>query len=550
MLLMGNLLHNRDVLVLFVCSWVICTLNGTLHAEPPHPPSSSQLTIDRLTQAHSLELEDIHSSELVGIHADSIQAARVALHRVVLELAQKTTSSKDIQSSIELSTLRLSISIPWLDEYLRSFCLPDTQVGIPPRSLSSTERDEALEAINEFSNNALEIIRRSPMSSFAEMDLALNTAFRPLLKIIRITEPNTEISHWPTVAQVLHSRGQNQDSAKPPVNTTDSESDTSHSIVILREFSRPVERRLDSYADDSAADEKAIQDAGDLERIEKAERWLEIIKTSSPSSYMGVLRQLKPLFRMLSNEDARANGVIAIDGILNQYESYYAMPLDDQLLTPSSKLSTILAGRGPEIHRQLSVLRIKWLDEFSRGRAQGDSAEHLARIRRLLTITQDILPLSLQREQIRTSLTTLNTWAAWHLPPETVEWMIRSLIPRLKLASTAIAEGEFDNVDIECDRLERVVPFAILVSLLNQQLSPALQRDTTGPPGMIVSLAIPPKSDAWMVDQRELLANLCLTAITSVNPQVRGDEKRTRELHMYLQRSSTYLIDVIKRMTQ
>ena len=64
---MGNLLHNRDVLVLFVCSWVICTLNGTLHAEPPHPPSSSQLTIDRLTQAHSLELEDIHSSELVGI---------------------------------------------------------------------------------------------------------------------------------------------------------------------------------------------------------------------------------------------------------------------------------------------------------------------------------------------------------------------------------------------------------------------------------------------------------------------------------------------------
>ena len=547
---MRNSLRNKIIVNLCIGSSAIYALNSNANSEPPQVPPTFQDRVDHITAVHTQELKELNSTDSTEIFSNSIQSARITLRRVAIELAQKIPTSTDIQSSIELATLRLSISIPWLDECFTSFSTPEKQVGIPPRPLSETERNEALEAINQFSNTALETIRRSPMSSLEELDLALKAAFKPILTIIRIHEQKNPISHWPTTTQVQENQRNTSGLTKENREESIAEKHTSASIVILREFSRPLERRLKINADDPAESNNAAQMRLDLHRIQRTERWLEIIKTSSPSSYMGVLRQLKPLLRMLTDDEARANGGIAIDGILNQYESYFAMPLNDQLLTPNPKLNSILAGRGPEIHRQLSSLQIKWLDEFSRGRSQGDSAEKLASIRRLLTVAQHLMPLSLEREQIKESLNIINRWAAWYLPPITAEWMIRSLVPRMKLAATSVAEGEFDTLNIECDRLERHVPLAVLISTLVEELAPALQRNTGGPPGMIMSIALPPQDDSWLIDQREVFANLCSATVHILTPQLREEEQRNGELHVYIQRSSLYLIDVIKRNMQ
>ncbi len=520
-----------------------------LFAEPPRAPQTGQLIIDQITELHSRELETLNDPKANSVSTDSIHAAKIALRRVTLELAQRTLTANTIRSSLQLAAFRLSVSIPWLDDCFMSFALPTTQVGIPPRPLREIERTQAISAMDRFAKTALETIRRSPISTARELDRTLENALAPLAEIIGIKEQRRPLRHWPTTAQVIHPPQEgNTSSATLPENLT-LDSDPFPAIVILREFSRPLNRRLEVYSDDPEAKEDVARATRDLDRIRKTEYWLEIIKESSPSSYMGLLRQLKPLLRMLANDEARTNGAIAIDVILEQFDRYFAMPLHDELLRSPENISMILGGRGPEIHRQISTLRIDWLDEFSRGRTQGDASQNLDRIHRLLTIAEILSPLSLERTSVTESLKILNTWGAWYLPPTTAEWMIRSLVPRIRIAATTTAQGTFEELDVDLDRLERHVPLASLILLLKERLSPLLQHEDSGPPGMIMALTLPPEDGAWMIEQREVLANLCSAVIDILESGPNEKTRSNTELHTFVGLSSTFLINEIKRKT-
>ena len=84
---------------------------------------------------------------------------------------------------------------------------------------------------------------------------------------------------------------------------------------------------------------------------------------------------------------------------------------------------------------------------------------------------------------------------------------------RLKLATAAATQDDWTTLAAQLDRIDREAPLARLVGRLSLLLADALGQLPDGAPSVLGQIMRPPKPDAWMLDRRQEIAELCRYAM-------------------------------------
>jgi hypothetical protein len=165
------------------------------------------------------------------------------------------------------------------------------------------------------------------------------------------------------------------------------------------------------------------------------------------------------------------------------------------------------------LHEQLLTLigkqRQKWAQAWADGNATGDAANRMAQLHRLTSTMADIAEVAHDLEHVE----IVNRWSAWMLDPDLIRRPMSDVSSRLKLATAAAVQGDENGLNQQLEKVERDAPLVKLVGKLSAMLGNSLRELPDGAPGVLAEVSVPPGPDAWMLQHRRALADVCRYAM-------------------------------------
>lgn len=244
-----------------------------------------------------------------------------------------------------------------------------------------------------------------------------------------------------------------------------------------------------------------------LELLKHVPDQVELVRSIHPGSAEGVMRQQRKMCRDLLSPQHREDAMRALRAISWQTHAFSVLPLESRVADEDSALGDLLADRTVELEARINSLRLIWVEDWSRGDIIGTGAVGLAMIHRLLTLTEVALDLG----TVESLESRLQPWSAWALPAGRLDRWQQDMRVRLRIAATAITNGDDAEAVRQMDRLEVELAMLRLAHLLIEQgpsTPPASQAGAA-----IGQLAFPPEAHAWMVGYRREFMELSRLAM-------------------------------------
>jgi hypothetical protein len=138
-----------------------------------------------------------------------------------------------------------------------------------------------------------------------------------------------------------------------------------------------------------------------------------------------------------------------------------------------------------------------------------------------------------------------NRFAAWEMPTSLLARSVSDLPNRLKLATAAATQRDFEQLERELSRIGRDAPLAQVVVRLSLPLDPLLRDLPGGAASALAQLVHPPPDDAWLIDQRQAIAEFCRYAMEADALRPEESDETRAAMRAFVRDRARHLIDAI-----
>ena len=267
----------------------------------------------------------------------------------------------------------------------------------------------------------------------------------------------------------------------------------------------------------------------DLRRIRRIPAWLQLVATVDPASADLFATDVRRLSRALLDDNRRPDAIRALNRLETQLERYFPMPFETEL-RPATPAAIVATGALHEpLAERIDTERRQWIEAWTEGDA-AEAERAMELLYRLTGIMADTAPITAREGDA----TLLNRWAMWELPGGVIARPMSDLPARLKLATAAAVDGDFDGLARQLDGLERDAPLTRLAGRLLANLEPSLEALPSDARSPIGQTAHPPRSAAWLVHRRADLANLCRYTMEMEYARLTGQTELAEQLRAYV----------------
>ena len=321
----------------------------------------------------------------------------------------------------------------------------------------------------------------------------------------------------------------------------------------LMQAYRRTERRLVEALPEAMRDERAVTDPDlvslvadhqrmlrAIERLDAFPSWRATVEGIDSASGKPFEQQLRRWTQALLDPHRRADAARALDAFERQSVAYVRLPFEEDLTQRTGPALVVTGGRADELLDRIQQVRRAWIRAWSRGEIEGPAAGQMAVLYRLTRTMRDVATITgVEPERI-----LIDRWSGWETSSSLLLRMMSDLPNRLKLATVAVLDGDADSVGPQLDRIEREAPFATLAGRLSRRMGGQLTRLPDGALGVLGQLIYPPSPDAFMLEQRGDLADLCRYALETEEAWATARRAEAAALQAYVDALSHRLLRV------
>lgn len=207
--------------------------------------------------------------------------------------------------------------------------------------------------------------------------------------------------------------------------------------------------------------------------------------------------------RLDRTRDAARSALIALARRLDQW---LELPGERDLRDPQSAVAAVAGPAAGTLAARIDRARTQW--SASLGRPEQASLREMDLVERVMTQVDRLARLGLDHAGVIATSASLARWAAWSPSAEGVAVTIAPLRPRISLACAAAAAGECDECERTLEAVERELPLAEFVAIVQGRIGALLPGSEPDACALIRSLGAPTHDGSWLAADRARLAAL------------------------------------------
>ncbi|MDY7109702.1 MAG: hypothetical protein SYC29_13790 [Planctomycetota bacterium] len=281
----------------------------------------------------------------------------------------------------------------------------------------------------------------------------------------------------------------------------------------------------------------------DLKRLHRMPAWLGAISRLEPEAAVAFENRMKRMSRRLVDANRREATARTLGVFARELAMFDPLPFEGELAAADPAAITAAGGLHEELVEVIRETRRQWASDWSLEQEDGEASQRLNLLHRLTRTMADSAELI--RQDVRAGI--VNRWAAWDLPPGLLKRSMLDLPNRLKLATAAAVRRDDEALADELDRIDREAPLTRLVGRLSLTLGPALRPLPGAAIGVLGQVVHSPAEDAWMVEHRRDLAELCRYAAEAHRAWFDEREKDARALQEYVNAKAEEMMGVMSQ---
>ena len=299
--------------------------------------------------------------------------------------------------------------------------------------------------------------------------------------------------------------------------------------------------------DDSTKDRLRIARTSgeDLQRLWRTGEVVDRLSRIQPREARRILIVIRQLARRIANLRTRSDAARDFDRIADGLDRHETIPIEVLLVDPDDRMEGLVAGRSEDLLARIRITRGIWVEEIAAGLTEGPGHRSLHDLERLCRMMVDAKSAMVEDSRIVTGLNTLNRWGGWYVSNTTIGWAARTVTPGLRLAAVAAADGDFERLASDLERLEQQAPPARLVAWFSSNLESSLANLEGGSPGALAAVSIPPSEDAWGLEHRVSMARICRGFAELSAARGRGDGNGVEQISHWLTKACADLLEDI-----
>ena len=274
----------------------------------------------------------------------------------------------------------------------------------------------------------------------------------------------------------------------------------------------------------------ARNSADDLQRLEQAGEIIDQLSRIQPSAGRQFFTRMRQLTRQLADERTRLDAARRFDQIATDLDRFTPLSVEVLLVDPDDQMEELVAGRSADLVNRIELSRRIWAEEIANGETNGPGRRSLLDLERLGRMLADAKSMADDDPDIMRRLNGINRWGGWYVSNDTIGWAARTIAPGLRLAATAAAEGDFERLARDVQRLELQSPPARLVAWFSSNLAGTLSNLEGGSVGALATVSIPPTSAAWGLEHRVSIARICRGFAELSAARQRGDSTEVEKI--------------------
>lgn len=252
-----------------------------------------------------------------------------------------------------------------------------------------------------------------------------------------------------------------------------------------------------------AAAERAAED---LSLLGGAATTIGRAATLGTRAQQAALRSAERVGDGLRLDRTREEARLAVIALTQRLDQWLELPGERELRKPQSGVATVAGPAAARLAARIDRTRAQW--SASLGRPEQAAVREMVVLERVMAQADRLARLGLDDADVLVTSASLSRWAAWCPSAEGVAVTIAPLRPRVTLACSAAAEGEWDECERTLEAVERELPLAEFVAIVQSRIGASLPRPEPDACAMIRSLSAPTHDGSWLVADRARLATL------------------------------------------
>lgn len=262
------------------------------------------------------------------------------------------------------------------------------------------------------------------------------------------------------------------------------------------------------------------------ERLSQVPDWMERMRKLNPVAAKGFYNQLRFITADLLNDTTHGAAATALGEIDRQLAMFERLPHEASLDDAASPLRRSLGDLTPDIKQQLEVLRSQWAAAWSARSDPTEPGRKLLLMRRLFEQLHNAAAVNASTHKAA----RLNHWAAWAMPPGSIELTVAQLPDQLTVAAAQAAAAQWDALATSLGTIERQAAVARLGVLLLVDLGDALPDRETTYRDRLGQVLFSPPPDGYRWRWRQPLARLSLLMRAAAHAESLGHDARAVRL--------------------
>lgn len=252
-----------------------------------------------------------------------------------------------------------------------------------------------------------------------------------------------------------------------------------------------------------AAAERAAED---LSLLGGAATTIGRAATLGTRAQQAALRSVERVGDGLRLDRTREAARVAVIALRQRLDQWLEFPGERELRKPQSTVAAVAGPAAARLAARIDRTRAQW--SASLGRPEQASVREMALLERVMNQADRLSRLGLDDADVLATSASLSRWAAWCPSAEGVAVTIAPLRPQVTLACSAAAEGAWDECERALEAVERELPLAEFVAVVQSRIGASLPRPEPDACAVIRSLGAPTHDGSWLAADRARLATL------------------------------------------
>jgi hypothetical protein len=241
-----------------------------------------------------------------------------------------------------------------------------------------------------------------------------------------------------------------------------------------------------------------------IERVRAFPQWIDLMERIEPGAARSFQGQLRKINSWLLTSSRQDDAMRVLKSLAEQVAIIESLPDDAAISSPSAVMDALMDGRGDEVAATIRSIKTAWVKSWARGDAGSQAAIDLGSVSQVMTTIAEVVVLM----ESGGGGKRLQRWSPWCLAPEIVALAQDDLLQRLRLATTALVDGDHDAAQRQLDRVHADLPMGRLTASLMSRIGSVMNGLPVGSVGAVSQVAFTQSSESWGGSMRGTLAEV------------------------------------------